>query len=68
MLNQFRLLIFFENFFQKDLVFFLEYDLSSISVSLVQQVFVEVPIVCKLWCSGNISLGERGGTMVPLFQ
>lgn len=49
-------------------MFFLEYDLSSISVSLVQQVFVEVPIVCKLWCSGNISLGERGGTMVPLFQ
>lgn len=41
MLNQFRLLIFFENLFQKDLEFFLEYDLGSISVSSVKQVFLE---------------------------
>ena len=41
MLNQFRLLIFFENLFQKDLGFFLEYGLGSISVSSVKQVFLE---------------------------
>lgn len=59
MLNQFRLLIFFDNFFQEDLVFFLEYDLSSILVSSVQWVFVEVSIVCKPQCSGDVSLGGK---------
>lgn len=34
-------MIFFENLFQKDLGFFLEYGLGSISVSSGKQVFLE---------------------------
>lgn len=40
-------------------MFFLEYDLSSILVSSVQWVFVEVSIVCKPQCSGDVSLGGK---------
>lgn len=48
MLNQFRWSIFFENCFQKDLVFFLEHDLSSMMVSPVQNILAEHLLFTKL--------------------
>lgn len=48
MLNQFRWPIFFENCFQKDLVFFLEHDLSFMMVSSVQNILVEHLLFTKL--------------------
>lgn len=66
MLNQFTLLIFFKNPFQKDSAFFLEYDLSSAVVSLVQSMLAEHLLCTKLGVpDAEEDVGE--GRKVPSF-
>lgn len=61
MLNQLRWSIFFENCFQKDLVFFLEHDLSSMMVSSVQNILAEHLLFTKL---GALYLEDIVGSLL----